>query len=286
VPGSPGSSGWPRQRSSTAGRSRSPRAASPTACSSGSGTHGAGKGHWDAPGAGKGCLNSPVSVASGGRASIRSNPAVQVSPSLGHPACSAPAFPRLGSVSRSARSQGQALTPPLLQRKHQRPTSPRPLFQCMVLLAIKSLPFLGQSSSLSSSCPASSLVLLGKGLSSTESPSCLGTMGTSRLGPSLWVQPRAGVPGTQAVGLHPAAPAPSTAASARPRALCPPYQPCVQKQVPVPTSSWLAWRVHYSSLVPHQLLITSRHKQKRRSPRKQKESKNVLKLSLTLLAST
>lgn len=161
-----------------------------------------GKGHRDVPAADKGCPNSPVSVALGGEASGGSNPAPQVSPNLGHPACSAPDSRWTGSVSRSARSRGDGLTPPFLPRRCRLPTSFIPLFERLVPLPIKNLPFFGLCSSLSSSCPASCSASLGqgKGLSSMEILPC---PGTSRMGPScllpgavslsLWAQLRAGV---------------------------------------------------------------------------------------------
>lgn len=95
------------------------------------------------------------------------------------------------------------------------PTSLRPPFKCRVPLPIKNLPFFGLSSSISSSCPASPSASLGqgKGLSSMASPPCLGTTGTSRIGPrrllpgaaslSLRSQLRAGVPGAEAADLQP-----------------------------------------------------------------------------------
>lgn len=93
---------------------------------------------------------------------------------------------------------------PSLPRSCRGSANPSQLFK--VPPPIKNLPIFGLSSPLPGSCPASPSASLGqgKGLSSTESPPCPGTTGTSRLGLicllpgaaslSLWMQLRAGGP--------------------------------------------------------------------------------------------
>lgn len=109
------------------------------------------------------------------------------------------------------------------------PSSSSPLFKCEVPLPLKTCHFLisvhpspvpALHPPLCLSWPGEWPLLHGK-------PPCLGTTATSRMGPSV-PQPlhaaegRRG-PGTPVAGLHPAAPALSTTASVRPRALRPPH---------------------------------------------------------------
>lgn len=112
-----------------------------------------------------------------GKASGGSNPALQVS---GHPLwVTLPVrhqpFPGWLRVLLCAKPKGA---------EEDSPHPPAPPFKHVVPHPIKSLLVFGLSSSLSSSCPASpsASISQGKGLSSMESPPCLGTMGTCRLG--------------------------------------------------------------------------------------------------------